>query len=116
MLATVPVKVRPGNAVSVKVAFWPGWILPMSASLIWAWTWGAAMSIRVMKALPVELVLVELELDELLELVGPPLIHWPTAPFKLAMVPSVGETSAAACRLFSASCSAARALLTWALA
>ena len=48
----------------------------MSASLIWACTCGAVMSIRVMKALPVELdddvLLLELEDDEL---VGPPLIH-----------------------------------------
>ena len=46
----------------------------MSASLICAWTCGALTSIRVMNALPVELLLVVLELDEL-ELVGPPLIH-----------------------------------------
>ena len=53
MLATVPVKVRFGKAVSVKFAFWPGWILPMSASLIDALTCGALRSLRVMNALPV---------------------------------------------------------------
>jgi hypothetical protein len=54
---------------------------------------------------PLALVLdVELELEELddeeLELVGPPLIHWPTAPFSPAIVPVAGATSVAAARLF----------------
>ena len=110
MLATAPVNVRPGKALSVNDAFWPGWILPMSASLIWAWTCGAVTSISVMNALPVELVVV-LELEEL-ELVGPPLIHWPDTPFKLATVPLVGATSVAASRLVCACCTAARAFET----
>src|SRR6185437_6768981 len=60
-LATVPVNVRVGNAVSVKFTFWPGWILPMSASLTAALTWGVVRSLKVMNAL--ELV-VEVEVDD----------------------------------------------------
>jgi hypothetical protein len=74
----------------------------MSASLIEALTCGDVRSLSVMNALP---VLLEVEEDVLLaveELVGPPLIHWPTAPFTLATVPPVGATRVAACRLFSA--------------
>ena len=48
-----------------------------------------------------EVVVVLVDDDEL-ELVGPPLIHWPTAPFKLATVPSAGAVNTAAARLFCA--------------
>ena len=50
------------------------------------------------------------------ELAGPPPIHCPTAPLKLAMVPFVGATSVAAARLFCAVCSGDCALATCAVA
>src|SRR5690349_14791206 len=85
----------------------------MSASLTWALTCGALMLVRVMKPL-VLVVLVVLLL--LVEPTGPPLIHWPAAPLRLATTPSVGATSVAAARLFCAVCRADWALATWALA
>jgi hypothetical protein len=71
-----------------------------------------------MKAFPeLLLLLVELLLDELeLELVGPPLIHWPVEPLMDATVASTGATSTAEARLFWAVWSAARALATCASA
>jgi hypothetical protein len=101
-VATVPVNVRPGYAVSVNETFCPGWIFPMSASLTEALTCGVFKSFNVMKPFEAELELDEvLEADEEeLEPVGPPLIHCPTAPLSPAMVPPAGATSAAAARLF----------------
>src|SRR5205823_12592180 len=102
MLATVPVKVRFGYAVSVKSTFWPGATLPMSASLTDALTCGVLRSVSVANALPELLELeddVEDEDDEP-EDVAPPLIHCPTAPFRLATVPLAGATSVAADKLF----------------
>src|ERR1051326_5067676 len=87
----------------------------MSASDTDALNCGLVRSLSVAKALLEELEL-ELELDEEPELVGPPPIHWPTAPFKLAIVPLAGATSVAAARLFCAVCNAASAPATWALA
>src|SRR5579871_1280446 len=87
----------------------------MSASLTWALTSGADRSVRVTNALLVPLLVVLAELVEL-DPVGPPLIHWPTAPLMLAIVPSVGAVSTAAARLFWARVRAARALSTWAWA
>ena len=55
---TVPVKVRVGYAVSEKFTFWPGWTLPMSASLTAALTCGELRSLSVMSA-SLEVVLVD---------------------------------------------------------
>src|ERR671932_2416595 len=63
-----------------------------------------------MNALPLE------DVDEELEEVAPPEMNWPTAPFRLAMVPSVGAVSTAAARLFWAVWSAPAAPATAALA
>src|SRR5579859_405497 len=82
----------------------------MSASLIAALIWGAVTSMsvtnEVLDVLDVLVLLVETEV------VGPPLIHWPTTPFKLATVPLTGATSVAAWRLYWASWSAAVAFAT----
>src|SRR5712691_11647292 len=78
----------------------------MSASLTEAAICGKLRSLSVMNALPVLLLEVLDELEEL-EPVGPPPIHWPTAPLRLAIVPSAGATSVAAARLFWAVCNPA---------
>src|SRR5690242_20690616 len=86
MLATVPLNVRDGYAVSVKFTFCPGWTLPMSASDTDALTCGTLRSLNVTNAvLEVLEDPVELE-DEEPELVGPPPIHCPTVPLRLAIV------------------------------
>ena len=46
-------------------------------------------------------LLLEVE-DEEEEEVAPPLMNWPTTPFRPAMVPSVGAVKTAAARLFCA--------------
>ena len=72
--------------------------------------------VRVMKPLLV-VVLVELLLDvDEVELVAPPVIHWPTEPFRLAMVPSMGAVNVALSRLPWAVVRAACALATAAAA
>src|SRR5579859_6061901 len=97
MAATVPVNVRVGYEVSVNVVFCPGCTLPMSASLIAALICGVVTSMRVTNELLEVLEVLVLLVDT--ELVAPPLIHWPTTPFRLATVPLVGATSVAAWRL-----------------
>src|SRR5688572_19490492 len=93
----------------------------MSASLIWGVTWGVEVSVRVMNPPDVvtepELEIAATDVDELVWLLwpaAPPLIQEPTAPLIAATTPSVGATSVAAARLFSASWSAWRWLATWA--
>src|SRR5689334_15527796 len=122
MLATVPLNVRLGYAVSVKLTFCPGCTLPMSASLTEALICGMLRSVSVANA-PLELLEEEEddddedeEVDDDPELTGPPPIHCPTAPFRLAIVPFAGATSVAAARLFCAVCSAACAPATCAVA
>jgi hypothetical protein len=85
----------------------------MSASLTEALTCGEPRSVSVINP---ELEL-EVELVVLLEEpTGPPLIHWPTAPFSEATVPLVGAVNVAAARLFCAVCNAPWAPVTCALA
>ena len=116
MVDTVPVKVRPGYAVNVNVAFWPALTLPISASLMAALTSAVLRFVSVMNPLLV-LVLVELllEVDEV-AFVAPPVIHWPTEPFRLAMLPSIGAVNVAPSRLPWAVVRAACALATTAAA
>src|SRR5215208_1375785 len=91
----------------------------MSASLIWAVTWGDDRSVRVMKppvVVPL-LAVVDAAVVDDVELppplappLAPPLTHWPATPLMLATTPAAGAMSVAPSRLLRAIWSAARAL------
>src|SRR5215204_6121254 len=115
ILATAPVKVLPGNALTVKVAFWPGRTLPMSASLTCAATCGDDTSVRAINPSVVAedvVVDVPLLLDPPPPPDAPPLMYWPGEAAMLATKPPVGAVSVAARKLFSAIERAARAFST----
>ena len=52
-LFTAPWKTRFGKASTVKVTSWPGWMLPMSASLTEAQTWMRVRSLAIRNKLGV---------------------------------------------------------------
>ena len=62
------------------------------------------------------LLVEEVEVADEEEPEAPPLMYWPTVPFKPAIVPPVGAVRTAAAILFWAVRSAACAPLTWAFA
>src|SRR5689334_3633890 len=95
----------------------------MSASLTAALIWGVVRSLKTANVLlePLEELLEDDDEDEVEDVLaladtGPPLIHWPTAPLRLAITPSAGATSVAAVRSRCAVCSAACAPATCAVA
>src|SRR5579885_1069786 len=116
MLATWAARPALGRAARVTVAGWPTRTLAESVSLSPALIWRVVRLVRVTKAEEVAVVAAPVLAWVVAVPEPPPGTDWPTTPFRVATVPSAGESRVVSSRAFWAVSTVtwADATLAWA--